>query len=149
MNSAVSTPSRPTARNASVSDGQRAGLQRLGHLGAQFAGHARGGLLHPQHHRGDDRDRDQRRDPGDRLGGEAADGVLAELDDQEHRDGHRDRRADAQPHPFQRVAAIGLHQERHQDHHDDRGFQALAQTDQRAAEQLGRNTGARGQQRCW
>ena len=61
------------------------------------------------------------------------------------RDRHRDGRADAEPHPFQGVAAVGLHQERHQDHDDDGGLEALAQTDQPAAEQLGCDAGRGGE----
>ncbi len=52
--------------------------------------------------------------------------------------------ADAQPHPFQGVAAFRLDQERHQDRDDDCGLEALAQTDQTASEQLRRDVGRGG-----
>ncbi len=106
MNSAVSNAFAAHREERQRSTASEPGLQRLRHARAQFAGHAGGGLLHPQHHRGDDRDRDQRRDAGDGFGTQIGHRVGAVLDHQEHAERHRDRRRHAEPHPLERVATL-------------------------------------------
>ncbi|SID37137.1 putative iron permease FTR1 [Mycobacteroides abscessus subsp. abscessus] len=91
---------------------------------------------HPQHHGGDDGDRDQRGHSGNGFRAQIADGVAAKMDRQEDDQCHRDGTGHTEPHPAQRIAAVGLHQERDQDHHDDPAFESFAQSDETATEVL-------------
>lgn len=106
--------------------GHRADVQRVVHLPAQLGGDALGRLAHPEDHRRDEHDGDDRQAPaeqllvlerelGGRVGQDRADG-----DRQQH------RRADAGPHPAQRVTSLGLDQEGHEDADDERSLQAFA-----------------------
>jgi hypothetical protein len=70
--------------------------------------------------------------------------TMATATTEEHCDGHRDCCGDAKPHPFEGVAALRLHQERHQNRDNDRGLKTLAQTDQTASEQLRCDVGRGG-----
>ena len=143
MNSAVSTPSRPTARNASAKHGHRTGFQRARHVAAQFAGHAAAALFIQSTIVVTIATATSDAIPA--IASAARPEIVFSPNWMTRNTATviSDCRGDAQPYPLEGVAAVGLDQERHQDRHDDRGLQALAQTDQTAAEQLRCDVGCR------
>ena len=129
-NTAVSSPSRRTAKNAMPTSAQdRAGDERgLGALlerALQLAGVA----LHPDDHVGDARDGHQGEDRLQPFLLFVRERPVDGLQDQRHRQAQRDRQADPVPHRSQRLALPALDQERGDDPDDERGLEAFAESD--------------------
>ena len=101
-------------------------VDRTAQLAAEPAGRPR----HPEDHPGDEADRDDRQQAPDQLLGLEGEPARAVGQRRPEGEADRDRDRDPGPDPGQQVGALGLHQVGHQDAHDERGLEPLAEPDQ-------------------
>ncbi len=117
---------------------QRAGADRQRGLDLllQFGGEGARRAPHPEHHRGDEADRDQAEHPAERLLGVAGEVGGGEGEHRTEAQAECEGRRDARPHLGQPGLLARPDQRGDQDRHDQSGFQALAQPDQEAGKRL-------------
>jgi hypothetical protein len=107
-----------------------AGRGRGVHPALEVAGQAAGGPCHPHHHPGDEADRDDRQHAPDGFLRLEAQPARAEGEQRTERQRDADRDGHATPDAGEQLAAVGLDEVGHEDHHDEGGLEPLAEPDQ-------------------
>ena len=124
-------------------DGERAEVEGAVELALELAGDRPRGGLHPEHHGGDEADRDDAREAADQLLGLEGQLPGAVGERRAEHDRQRDRGADAEPDVADAPGAVRLGEEGEQDDDDEGRLQALPQPDQGVADEH-----PRGSVRC-
>ena len=115
-------------------DRGRAGGERGAEVALEVAAHVASRALHPEDHRGDERDGHQRGDADEGLERSIAEVRRGELEHCADGEAEGDGEADAEPEGAEPVAAVGADEEGDEDADDERGLEALAESDEQAGE---------------
>ena len=123
------------AEEADQGHGPAADRQGLVELALELAGDGPGGRAHPEDHRRDERDRDDRGAAADQLLGLEGQLAGAEGEQRADADGEQDRGGDPGPDVPEGPAAVGLDEERDQDDDDEGRFETLTKSDECIADE--------------
>ena len=122
----------------------RAHGQRAGHLPFDLPGQTAGRTAHPEHHRGDEGDRDHTEGAAEGLLGGGRQGRGGEGEHRTEAGRERDRREHTGPHLGEPGAGIGFDEGRDENGDDESGFESLPQSDQEARKRVIPHTALHG-----